>query len=249
MLYTCQNPITELLLVGRFSWQPRHLAVEARPFSALAFRIEGGGSLRCGGKTYSLSPGDVLYMPQGLSYSHEYTQTDLLLFHFVTASDDPEPEIYKLKNPEEIARYFQKAMTVWEEKAPGYMGKTISIFYKILGLLAENEAQVSLPAHFTQAVSLLTENFNRSELRIGDICRQAAISETVFRQLFQKHYGKTPVTYVTELRLEHARNGIVSGVPVEQAALDSGFSDPKYFARVVKRYYHCTPRQLKHYGN
>lgn len=249
MLYTCQNPITELLLVGRFSWKPRHLAVEARPFSALAFRIEGGGNLRCGGKTYFLSPGDVLYMPQGLSYEHEYTQTDLLLFHFVTAFNDTEPEVYKLKNPEEMARQFQKAIAVWEEKAPGYMGKTISIFYKILGLLAENEAQVSLPAHFTQAVSLLTESFHYSELRIGDICRQAAISETVFRQLFQKHYGKTPIAYITELRLEHARNSIVNGVPVEQAALDSGFSDSKYFSRVVKRYYHCTPRQLKLYGN
>lgn len=249
MLYTCQNPITELLLVGRFSWQPRHLAVEARPFSALAYRIEGGGSLRCGGKTYSLCPGDVLYMPQGLSYSHEYTQTDLLLFHFVTAANDREPEVYKLKNPEEVARHFQKAMAIWEEKAPGYMGKSMSIFYEILGLLAENEAQVSLPAHFTQAVSLLTENFSRSQLRIGDICHQAAISQTVFRQLFQKHYGKTPVAYVTELRLEYARSCIANGVPVEQAALDSGFTDAKYFSRVVKRYYHCTPRQLKHYGN
>ena len=36
---------------------------------------------------------------------------------------------------------------------------------------------------------------------------------------------------------------------VEAAALASGFSDAKYFARVVKRHFGCTPRQLKHYGN
>lgn len=249
MLYSCANPITELLLVGRFSWQPRHLAVEARPFSALAFRLSGGGSLRCGGKTYSLAPGDVLYMPQGVSYEHDYTQTDLLLFHFVTAVSDPEPEVYKLKNPEEMARQFQKAMALWEEKAPGYMGRTISIFYKILGLLAENEVQVTMPPHFLQAVSLLSESFRRSSLRIGDICKEAAISETVFRQLFRKHYGKAPMDYVTDLRLEHARHLIAGGASVENAALESGFSDPKYFSRVVKQHFGCTPRQLKLYGN
>ena len=35
---------------------------------------------------------------------------------------------------------------------------------------------------------------------------------------------------------------------VEAAALASGFSDAKYFARVVKKYFGCTPRDLKNYG-
>lgn len=249
MLYTCTNPILEIQTVGRFAWQPRTLEVAARPYCALAYRLEGGGSLRCGGKTYSLAPGDVLYMPQGLSYEHDYTQTELLLFHFVTADSDPEPEIYQLKNPEELGRQFHKAVQIWEEKAPGYMGKCLSILYKILGMLAENEAQVSLPSHFIHAVALLSGNFTASDLRIGEVCAQAAISETVFRQLFKKHYGKTPVEYITELRLEYARGQIAKGASVETAALESGFSDPKYFSRVVRQKMGCTPRQLKLYGN
>ena len=129
------------------------------------------------------------------------------------------------------------------------MGKCLSVLYRILGMLAENEMQVSLPAHFTQAVRGLHEGFCRSQLRIGAVCKQAAISETVFRELFRKHYGKTPVEYVTELRLEYARGLIAEGIPVETAALESGFSDAKYFARVVRRKMGCTPRQLKTYGN
>lgn len=248
MLYTCTNPVTEMLLVGRFSWTSRSLSVKARPYSALAFRLKGGGSLSCGGKVYNLEPGDVLYMPQGLDYSHQYTDTDLLLFHFVTAQNDPEPEIYKLCHKEEICRGFQKAVEIWEEKPPGYMGKCIGIFYKILGILAENEVESSLPAHFIQAVSLLQEQYRQSDLRIDNLCSQAAISQTVFRQLFHRHYGKTPVEYVTELRLEYARNLIAGGSSVETAALESGFSDGKYFSRVVKRYFGCTPRQLRNYG-
>ena len=244
MIYTCLNPVTELLLVGHYSWQARSLDVSARPYCALAFRLQGGGSLRCGGKIYTLCPGDILYMPQGLQYSHEYTDTDLLLFHFVTAKDDPEPEIYRLQNPEEIGRQFQKAVSLLERKEPGYLGKCMSIFYKIMGMLAENQALTTLPIHFTRAISLLNQDFRRSDLRIGGICRQAAISETVFRQLFKQYFGKTPVEYLTELRLENARNLIAEGASVEYAALESGFADSKYFSRVVRKKLGCTPRQL-----
>jgi AraC-like DNA-binding protein len=35
---------------------------------------------------------------------------------------------------------------------------------------------------------------------------------------------------------------------IEDAACESGFNDPKYFARVVKKHFGCTPRDLKLYG-
>lgn len=66
--------------------------------------------------------------------------------------------------------------------------------------------------------------------------------------LFQKYYDKTPIEYITQLRLEHARNLIACGMVIEQAAEKSGFNDSKYFARVVKKYLGCTPRELKNYG-
>ena len=245
MLYTCQNPILEIETVGRFSWKARSLGVAPRPYCALAFRLQGGGNLSCGDKTYQLQPGDVLYMPQGLGYHHHYTDTDLMLFHFITVQNDGEPEIYRPQNPEEIWRQFQKAISLWEEKKPGYLGQCMGILYKILGLLAENEARHHLPPRFLQAVERMHRDFARCELRIGDLCRDAQISETVFRQLFHLHYGKAPVEYLTELRLENARNLISHGLSVESAALQSGFSDAKYFSRVCKRHFGCTPRQLR----
>ncbi len=248
MLYTCQNPIREFLLAGCVCLQPGYLQVEARPFSALAFRRTGSGELQCNGKSYWLNAGDILYMPQCLSYCRQYDTTEILLFHFVTEENDLEPEIYRLKNPDEVSRQFQKAFALWEEKQPGYIAKCFSIFYKIMGLLGENEAQVALPSHFLLAVSLINEGYCNHQLRISRICREAAISETVFRQLFRQHYGKSPVDYVTELRLEYARSLIAGGMSVEGAALESGFTDAKYFARLVKRYLGCTPRQLKTYG-
>lgn len=245
MLCTCSNPVLEILTVGHYAWKARKLPVAPRPFCALAFRLRGSGSLYCGGRRYELTPGCVLYVPQGLAYSHDYTDTDLLLFHFITAKNDPEPEVYRPANPEEMGRQFQKALDIWEEKGPGFLSRSMSQLYKILGLLAEDEARFRLPPHFLQAVRLLNERYRESSLRIGDICREAAISQTVFRELFRRHYGKTPVEYLTELRIEYARSLICADVPIETAALESGFSDAKYFCRVVRQRLGCTPRQLR----
>ena len=80
------------------------------------------------------------------------------------------------------------------------------------------------------------------------MCRYGGISETVFRSLFKKHYGKTPIAYISDMRVEYARSLIANGETVESAAQRSGFSDPKYFARTVKRMYGCTPRSFKSWG-
>lgn len=81
-----------------------------------------------------------------------------------------------------------------------------------------------------------------------DIYRETGVSATYLRTLFQKHFGKRPTEYIINLRLEHARNLIACGTSVKEAAFESGFNDPKYFARVVKKHFHCTPRELQLYG-
>ena len=99
-----------------------------------------------------------------------------------------------------------------------------------------------------RAISYINSNFKNSNLNVDMICEQAGIGATSFRQLFKKHYQKTPWEYITDLRLEYARNRISNGTPIENVAYESGFNDPKYFARVVKKRLNCTPRDLKNYG-
>ena len=70
----------------------------------------------------------------------------------------------------------------------------------------------------------------------------------MLRRLFKKYYDKTTIEYITSLRLEYARNLISNGMSIENAASESGFNDSKYFARVVKKQFGCSPREFKAYG-
>ena len=243
-----ENPVLRIERIEHMQWNGGNFKVEPRSFSVLAFRIRGEAVIQGGGKTYEICAGDILYLPQKMGYTAKYSDTDMIAIHFVTAKDDREIEVYSPRNSEEFHQLFLQALRIWERKEPGYKIFDMAQFYMILGTLAAAEAKQNLPDHFLKAISYLNSHYTESDICVDRVCTRSGIGATVFRQLFKKHYRETPTEYITRLRLEYARKLISSGETVENAALESGFSDPKYFARVVKKYFGCTPRSFKTYG-
>lgn len=248
MLYDGSNPILRITAVEHLRWRGGYFEVMPRAYSSLAFRISGSVTVNCGGREHYVNTNDILYMPQNMGYTARYTDTEILVIHFVTLRDDSDAELYAIQSGEQIYKMFMQAYALWEQKEAGFPVFVTSLLYGILGTILEKKTHASLPKHFLTAVSFLNKNYKSNTITVNEACDIAGISPTVFRQLFHKHYQKTPLEYITELRLEYARNLISGGTPIEAAAYESGFNDPKYFARVVKKRFGCTPREFKTYG-
>ena len=60
-------------------------------------------------------------------------------------------------------------------------------------------------------------------------------------------YVATGVSIISHAN-KHFKIIRLCGTSIEEAAEKSGFSDSKYFARVVKKYFNCTPSAFKLYG-
>jgi len=242
------NAVLRITDIAHLTWQGGEFQVAPRPFSVLSFRIRGSAEIESEGEKIRVSSQNLLYLPQGMGYRANYTETEMIAIHFVARHKDKEilaPAIY---SPSEFHALFAKAAEFWEKKEPGYSTFAMAQIYNILGLLEEQEAKSNLPRHFLDAVSFINCHYNEPDISVELICSQAGIGATVFRQLFKKHYGQTPTEYLTRLRLEYARKLLSCGSTVERASYESGFSDPKYFARVVKKNFGCTPRSLKNFG-
>ncbi len=248
MICECKNGIMQMVGVEHVLWKAGSFEIAPREYAALTFRISGSAKIKVDKKTYSVNANEVLYLPQGVAYTAEYSDTEILAIHFVTDKNDTVPEIYSLTNTEQIYQAFLKANILWKSKEPGFVPYVMAQIYQILGLLSKNEISGKMPEYFVSAVSFINSGYTDSTLCSEKICKNAGISPTTLRLLFGKYYQKTPTEYITALRLEHARGLISCGMPIEQAAEKSGFNDSKYFARVVKKYYLCTPRELKLYG-
>lgn len=247
MLYSGDNRITELVNAEKLCWMPGSFLVKPRTVCALAFRVKGTADMVCAGKRLFIDAGDVLYMPQGLGYQVDYTQTDMIAFHFITERSDPEPELYHLKNRSAVHQLMLQAADIWARKEPGYVNFCMGLLYQVMGQLCAQQMQEQMPPNFQNAVNYIHQHFTEP-LEIGALCRNSHISPTALRQNFRQYYAVTPTEYIRSLRLEYARNLIAGGMAVEQAAHRCGIADPKYFARLVKGSYGCTPRQLKLHG-
>ncbi len=248
MFYDGSNPTLQIIGVSELKWKGYTYDVPKRPYSVISFRMKGSAKITAADKTCSISEGDVLYVPQNVDYTAQYTDTETIVIHFITSVDERDMKAFKLKNPEKLRRLFEKANSLWQEKNTGYYLSTFSVFYDILSALLKNETETDLPKWFLEAVAYINESFRDNGLSLEQICRETGISQSAFRSLFKAYYLKTPIDYIIDLRLEYARSLIAEGMSVENAAYESGFNDPKYFARTVKKRMGCTPRDLKTYG-
>ncbi len=248
MLYEGNNPIIKIIGVEHMCWEQGYFNVAPRTYSALVFRISGSARITANEKDYYINSNDIMYLPQNLGYTAEYTDTETIVFHFETQFDDKEIEIYSLLNTEQAYKLFITANNLWLNKEPGYTVYTTAQLYLILGLLLESNTKASQPEYFLKAISFINSNFKENSLCVDAICNESGIGATQLRKLFNKYYNKTPTQYITELRLEYARTLISNGISIKSAAYESGFNDTKYFARVVKKYFNCTPSKLKEYG-
>lgn len=247
MFFNEENPILQIIGVEHLKWKSGSFQVPPRPFSVLTFRIKGSARLQAKGKEYYIAPNEILYFPQNIAYTVEYSDTEMIAIHFLAAQAS-KPRVIAFENGERFFSLFRQALAEWQGKESGHRLQTLSTLYRILAELERSQAAEALPPHFMEAISLINGGYKDPCLSIEGVCAQAGISQTAFRTLFKKHYQKPPSAYITNLRLEYARNRIAGGASIEAAALESGFTDPKYFARTVKKHFGCTPRELKNYG-
>lgn len=91
----------------------------------------------------------------------------------------------------------------------------------------------------------MEENYLSSDFSVEKAVDAAHMSNTYFRKLFIEKFGITPSKYITAKRLNYAENLLSSGkYTVERTAELSGFCDAKYFSRVVRKHYGCSPSKL-----
>jgi AraC family transcriptional regulator len=94
-----------------------------------------------------------------------------------------------------------------------------------------------IEAHFTSDISLV------------DISAAANLSPTHLTELFRRHTGTTPYSFVLDRRLAHAVTLLrTTNLPISQVALEAGFADQQHLTRMLRARENRTPRQVRQAG-
>ena len=112
-------------------------------------------------------------------------------------------------------------------------------------LTLKNALPAERPSAAELAKKYIAENIDK-RFGISDICDYIGYSKSTLLGAFKKKYGKTVNDYVTELRLERAKNLLSeSGRTICEVAGLSGFNDQSYFSKVFSKKYGISPTEYR----
>lgn len=119
--------------------------------------------------------------------------------------------------------------------------------YRFLAqLLRELETPHLNESHLiVQAMQYIRQHFATLESisQVADACN---ISHEHLTRCFRKETGQTPLQYLTKLRIEHALSLLLNtSDSIEQIAMNCGFQNGNYFAKVFRKYMQCTPEEYR----
>ena len=243
MLYNCSDLTFNILSVHVLKWGNAHHIVEPRPFSALVFHISGSSRIITKNVDIVSQPGDVIFVPEGLGYESFQGAGEVIAINFRHSNYTSDIEIYKFP-PAKLNCLFLDILNAWNKKK-NIFEINIHMFNILLTLKNSSETMVDKNAPFYQAIQYINSNFKNSELSVTDICKNFKLSETSFRTKMSKEYNMSPIKYINNLRIDYACRLLAENLlTVEEIATLSGFSDSKYFSRVIKGRYGIPPSKL-----
>ncbi len=98
---------------------------------------------------------------------------------------------------------------------------------------------------FIQMMSYINSHYDQG-LSLNQLAKEMNLNANYLSQVFKKETGKTFLKYITELRIEKAKELLDSGDrSVSQIASSLGFNDYFYFLKTFKRVTGLTPKQYK----
>lgn len=96
-----------------------------------------------------------------------------------------------------------------------------------------------------KATNLIVHYLSDSDFTIDRLCREMAMSRTMFYLKLKTYTGKSPQDFIRVIRLERAAALLRSGTSVSEAAAMTGFDNAKYFSTVFKKYFGVSPSKCR----
>lgn len=109
------------------------------------------------------------------------------------------------------------------------------------GALDKSRHEQDLPSSFSEIVEYISAHFTEPTLSVSAICKNFYISKSTLCRRFKNYFQTTPSDYIDSKRFSEAKKLLSAGQSVQDACLNSGFSDCSYFIMRFRKKFGITP--------
>lgn len=95
----------------------------------------------------------------------------------------------------------------------------------------------------------IRKTYMSDEISLNTIAAEVGMSPSYFSSIFSKETGKTFVEYLTEIRMDRAKELLMcSSMKTSEIGYEVGYKDPHYFSYIFKKTQNCTPKEFRARG-
>ncbi len=227
----------------------KHCELHTHDSWEIVLNVKGTGTALVGEKNYAFSPGTIMCIPPELPHMKTsengfydiYFHTDTLFF----AMQSPSPSLQKAFPfilQDDTEQSFQSLLSIMlrlHYQAPDHEAVILSLHNAALQLLNLWAARDFIDPIVEYIQARLISSFTDPEINITSILLESGYSKDYIRRKFYREMGVTPNEYVTNLRINYAKQLLsqkkVLKLSVADVSAMCGYYDSGYFSRIFRK--------------
>ena len=234
----------------------------ARPFptprqtNGIVFFLDGEIRYIFGNKQVTAKKGDVLILPKDSVYSgvKQTADNSFYVVDFTVSDKTPFasfalPTLIKPKSFLDTEYAFRELLDCWNSTTLGANLRVKAKLYEIIYNLYKesNSEKEEVPGVLSRITLYINKNYMDPDLNIHEVGEHFQISDAQMRRLFVRYLQVSPIEYLQNIRIAHAKNMILDGLRIYDVASSCGYTNQFYFSRIFKQRTGYTPTEFRNY--
>ncbi len=222
--------------------------------NSVHFVTKGEGTLYIEDKSYPLKKGAMFLCPPNKRLCYHTSLENPYTYYWINFIGDNASDVLRVfnlsaENPVVYPEQFEKVKQAFYElvsssqTANEYLA--LSTLYKLVYLLEDKKGYILAPTkiYCDQIVEHIKLNYSNYDLKISHIAEQLHLSPQYMSKIFKAEMGESIVSYLISYRMGVARELIIHGATVTEAALSSGYIDLSNFSKTYKKHFGTAPSE------
>ncbi|QHW31279.1 helix-turn-helix transcriptional regulator [Paenibacillus rhizovicinus] len=217
----------------------------------LVYYNEGTGTTCLLDEAHAYKPGAYAIIAAGTLHDERRTEdTDVTCAGFRLTGKETQLQegLFEDREDKPLQQLLQAMLTEMQEQRPYYPDK-LNYLLSMIVIEHQRHAQVSAfkesADHLHYARAFIDENFNQ-KITVEELAEMVGYSYHHFRHLFKTKFGRSPIAYLLNKRIQRASHLLLhSTLSVTAIAEECGFSNDAQFSTLFKREQGDPPRLFR----
>lgn len=235
-------------------------------FNSIWLIAKGKATYVIDGVAHAAEPGKLFVMAPGMVVQRWTEDSQPIEFYFVrfgyamsyeeegrwvsgTGPADPLllSGAYTIQNPLPLLHVCEQISELMKQRGQLVMMRQRILLLELLTLIIADLRSQIVTGHTNTVIEKTIDymvNHYDKDISLDDLADIAGLSPSHYSRLFKKYAGSTPVHYLTQLRMDRAKELLtLSDYRMKAIAQSIGYADELYFSRMFKKMVGTSPKE------